>query len=224
MSDSPPRLLLVAHGTRSAAGSLTTQRIAAAVAAARPELRVDLCFLDVAQPDLATALAAEPELPTVVVPVLLSTGYHVERDIPNTVADFAQVTVARHLGPHHLLARALVDRLGEAGGRAGVDTVLVGAGSTRPAAAVELDEAGRLLAEQLGADVLVRTMSDDLASLGATRPVSAQVATYLLAEGQFTTALQEAFADAVVAAPLGTHPAVIELILLRYDTTAAPPD
>ena len=222
MSHSPPRLLLVAHGTRSAAGSLTTHRLATAVSAARPELRVDLCYLDVAEPSLPAALAAAPELPTVVVPVLLSTGYHVERDIPSAVANFPNATVARHLGPHHLLTRALADRLSEAGGRPGVATVLVGAGSTLPSAAAELGEAGRLLAEHLDAEVVVCTMADDLASVRATSSTPRQVATYLLAEGRFTEDLQNAFTDELVAAPIGTHAALVELILLRYDTSSAP--
>jgi sirohydrochlorin ferrochelatase len=44
------------------------------------------------------------------------------------------------------------------------------------------------------------------------------VATYLLAEGQFTQTLRAAVAGrAMVAAALGVHPAVVELILARYD-------
>src|SRR5690242_20109424 len=111
MPDSqPPRLLVVAHGTRSAAGSATTSEVVAAVARARPGLQVDLCFLDVVQPTLTQALDATAAT-TVVVPLLLSTGYHVRQDIPAAVSGRAQVRVARHLGPHPLLADALADRL-----------------------------------------------------------------------------------------------------------------
>ena len=220
MSDSPPRLLLVAHGTRSAAGSLTSRRIADAVAAARPELQVDLCFLDVAEPSLDAWLAVAPAVPTVLVPVLLSTGYHVEHDIPTAVASYPHVAIARHLGPSRLLANALLDRLVDAGGRTGVATLMVGAGSTLPSARAELAEAARLLGEQLQAEVLVRTIADDLAELA--REPTPQVATYLLAEGQFTGELQKAFPDRAVGAPIGTHPALIELILQRYDASAAP--
>ena len=99
-------------------------------------------------------------------------------------------------------------------------TLMVGAGSTLPSARAELAEAARLLGEQLRAEVLVRTIADDLAELA--REPTPQVATYLLAEGQFTGELQKALPDRPVAARIGTHPALIELILQRYDASAAP--
>jgi hypothetical protein len=44
------------------------------------------------------------------------------------------------------------------------------------------------------------------------------VAVYLLAEGTFLGALGEAVGDrGVVAAPLGVHPLLIELVLNRFD-------
>src|SRR4051812_9619976 len=101
----PARLLAVAHGTASPDGAATTARLLDAVRAARPDVAVDLCFLDVATPLLADAL---DERPTVVVPVLLSTGYHVQTDIPATTAARPNVRVARHLGPDALLVDALL--------------------------------------------------------------------------------------------------------------------
>ena len=41
------------------------------------------------------------------------------------------------------------------------------------------------------------------------------MATYLLAEGRFHRALHSTGAD-VVAAPIGDHPALAELVALRY--------
>ncbi len=108
------RLLVVAHGTASAAGSATTARLVAAIAAARPQTAVEVCFLDVAAPRLRDAL---DDRPTVVVPLLLSTGYHVQTDIPQAVAGRAHIRVAAHLGPDPLLADALADRLGGSRGR-----------------------------------------------------------------------------------------------------------
>src|SRR4051812_47031522 len=112
MHDIAPRLLVVAHGTASVAGAATTARLVDAVRAVRPPVEADLCFLDVASPRLSETLAAMDERPTVVVPLLLSTGYHVQADIPSIVAPHLAVRVARHLGPHPLLVEALVDRLG----------------------------------------------------------------------------------------------------------------
>lgn len=212
-----PALLVVAHGTRSPAGSATTAQLVAAVAAARPGITVGLCFLDVAAPSLPDTLA-RISTPTVVVPLLLSTGYHVLTDIPAAVAGRPEVRVARHLGPDPLLVEALVDRLAAARAGEPCSTVLVGAGSSRAEAAAELAATGALLAARVGRPVPVLTMADDLRTGLAAQPGPVEVATYLLAEGQFVTTLRAA-ADgiATVAEPIGVHPALVELVWARYD-------
>jgi len=221
MSDSqPPRLLVVAHGTRSEAGSATTFDLVSAIARARPGIQVDLCFLDVATPTLADALHATTQ-PTVAVPLLLSTGYHVLHDIPAAVAGHSNIRVARHLGPHPLLADALADRLTEMSSDAR-STVLVGAGSSRPEAGAELSEAAALLAERIGRPVSAATMADDLEAAFAALPAPVAVATYLLAPGAFLDDLHAAARNrALVSAPIGVHRALVELVLLRYDEAAA---
>jgi sirohydrochlorin ferrochelatase len=210
-----PRLLAVAHGTASAAGSATTTRLFDAVRAARPEVPARLCFLVVVRPRLPDVLDATP---SVVVPLLLSTGYHVQADIPAAVAPFPATRVARHLGPHPLLVDVLADRLADRltdPGEARV--VLVGAGSRQAGAAAELAETGRLLGERLGVEVPVLTLAEDLrAAFAPLAPV--RVATYLLAEGQFVDTLRTAAAGlGTVADPLGVHPALVRLVWARYD-------
>jgi len=212
MLEGAPRLLLVAHGTASAAGSATSARLMAAVRTARPSIDVDLCFLDVVDPRLPDVL---DDRPTVLVPVLLSTGYHVQTDIPAAVAPYPATRVARHLGPDDRLVTVLLDRLGPI--PPAVRVTLVGAGSSRPEARAELDETGRRLATRLGRDVPVLTMADDLrTAFAALAPV--HVATYLLAEGQFVDTLRAA-ADGLggVAPPLGVHPELVQLVWDRYD-------
>jgi len=222
--DDAHRLLLVAHGTASAAGAATTARVLEAVRAARPSVTVELAFLDVVQPRLPDALDHRP---TVVVPLLLSTGYHVQTDIPAAVAPYPATRVARHLGPHDRLVTVLLDRLGPV--PAGTRVALVGAGSRRVEARAELDETGRRLAALLGRDVTVLTMSDDLpARLRALAaepadeppadPTPLAVATYLLAEGQFVDTLHAA-AEGLgrVAPPLGVHRDLVALVWDRYD-------
>jgi sirohydrochlorin ferrochelatase len=213
MSSALPRLLVVAHGTASPDGSATTARLVDAIRTARPQIAVDLCFLDVVTPRLPDAL---DERPTVLVPLLLSTGYHVQSDIPAAIAPYPNVRVARHLGPHPLLVDALVDRLGPIA--AGESAALVGAGSSRPEAADELAETGRLLAARLDRPVLVRTLGDDVRSALEALAQPVRVATYLLAEGQFVTSLREAASGlGTVAPPLGVHPALVRLVWERYD-------
>jgi sirohydrochlorin ferrochelatase len=210
------RLLVVAHGTASPAGSATTAKLVEAIRAARPGHLVELCFLDVVSPRLPDVL---DDRPTVVVPLLLSTGYHVQSDIPAAVAPYPKVRTARHLGPHPLLVTALADRLGAVAPQDSI--VLVGAGSSRPEAADELAATGRLLAVSLDRPVRVCTLGEDVrATLAATtQPV--RVATYLLAEGQFVTTLRAAAAGlASVADPIGVHAALVELVWHRYDEAA----
>jgi sirohydrochlorin ferrochelatase len=211
-----PRLLVVAHGTASADGSATTARLVEAIKSARPTTSVDLGFLDVVAPRLPDVL---DERPTVVVPLLLSTGYHVQSDIPAAAAAYTQVRVARHLGPHPLLADALVDRLGPLA--PGGSVALVGAGSSRPEAADEIAEMGRLLAARLSRGVPVLTLADDVRGTLATLPAPVRVATYLLAEGQFVSSLQHAAEGLAAAAePIGVHPALVRLVWQRYDDAA----
>ena len=212
-------LLIAAHGTRSPAGAATTAALAEAVAAARPHVPVSLCFLDVAEPSLAAALDSQSG-PVVVVPLLLSAGYHVTTDIPAVVAAREHVRVAEHLGPDPAIITALADRLGEAGGGAGsADPVLLAAiASSRSSARSEVDQAAAALAERLGRAVRVLGLGED--DLGAV-PAFASVATYLLAEGGFLDQLRASAPGATIAAPIGVHPAVVSLTWTRYDEVSA---
>jgi sirohydrochlorin ferrochelatase len=218
MNDTP-RLLVVAHGTASPVGSRTTARLVDAVRADRPDVAVELCFLDVVEPRLADAL---DQRPTVVVPLLLSTGYHVQTDIPAAVAERPGMRVARHLGPDPLLVDVLVDRL-PAG--SGGSVALAGAGSSRPEAAEELAQVGELLGRRLGSPIRVVTLGTDVRAALAQLSPPVRVATYLLAEGGFVRSLRTA-ADgiAAVAEPLGVHPALVRLVWQRYDEAAGARD
>jgi sirohydrochlorin ferrochelatase len=211
----PPRLLVVAHGTAVAAGTATTGALVAAIAAVRPDVPVSLCYLDVAAPSLPDALAAIAG-PTVLVPLLLSTGYHVETDIAAAAAASPEVVVARHLGPDPLLTDALADRLPLPPERGAV--ALVGTGSSRPGAARERARAGALLAARIGLPVHTLGMGGDVRGALAALPQPLSVAAYLLAPGRFLDLLRGA-ADGIapVGEPIGLHPALVDLVWHRYD-------
>jgi sirohydrochlorin ferrochelatase len=218
----PECLVVVAHGTASPAGRATTEQLVAAVRAARPGVDVELCFLDVIAPRLPDTLVGLGGRPGVVVPLLLSTGYHVQSDIPAAVARHPHVRVARHLGPHPLLARALADRVSDLAGPAN-SLILAGAGSTRADAAIELQEAARLLAAHTGRPVTTATVGEGLRPALAAARGPVHVATYLLAEGRFAAMLRAAAVEVgstSVAEPLGTHPALVDLVWQRYDEAA----
>jgi sirohydrochlorin ferrochelatase len=226
MDDQPmAELLLVAHGTRSAAGSATTSRLVDAIGDLRRDVSVRLCFLDVARPSLAEALA-QTRAPTVLVPLLLSTGYHTVTDIPRAVAGRSDVQIAAHLGPDGLLVDVLVDRLAAVRSGGPADrTILVGAGSSHAEAVTELARTADLLAARLDRRVDVLTMASDLPAEFAAASGRVEVATYLLAEGQFVDTLRSAAQKGgsaaqervSIAEPLGVHPALVSLVWARYD-------
>lgn len=215
-----PTLLAAVHGTRSPLGQATTEALISRVRDVRPGLAVDLCYLDVLEPRLASRLAAVAG-PVVVVPGLLSAGYHVHDDIPSVAAGRAKV--ARHLGPDRVLSKVLAARLAAAGGDA--DTVaLVASPSTRSSAQRDRTAAAADLAAVLGRPVHALTVGASLADALATLPGRVAVATYLLSEGRFFDTLRAAASEAgavAVAAPLGAHPAIAELIVARYDEALA---
>lgn len=215
-----PRLLVAAHGTASAAGSATTAALVAAVADALPGVAVSACFLDVVGPSLAEALAAAPG-PAVVVPLLLSTGYHVQTDIPAAVAAQPGARVAAHLGPDPLVVSALAERLAvaTASGPPAASVALVGVGSSRPQARPELETAARRLGARLGRAVTALTLVEDVPARLAALAPPVVVAPYLLAEGVFFDRLQAAaHRVATVAAPIGAHPHLVTLVGARYST------
>jgi sirohydrochlorin ferrochelatase len=212
----------VAHGTRNPAGVNTVSQIADAMCTARADLEVRLSWVELVEPDVPTALAAVPPgRRVVVVPLLLSTGYHDGVDIPAAIrATRPDAVQAAALGPDPLLARALADRLAEAGRRAGDAVVLAAAGSSDPDAVAAVHTQAELLAAELDAPVTavlgVMVSPDVRTAVAAARPGRVAIAPYLLAPGFFTDQLDAAGAD-LVAAPLGAHPAVVALALRRYD-------
>lgn len=96
-SDSVPvshSLVLFAHGARDPAWAAPFQRLQTMTQAAMPQVRVELAFLELMQPDLpilAAQLAAEGIERITIVPVFLGQGGHVRRDLPRLV-DALRVT------------------------------------------------------------------------------------------------------------------------------------
>lgn len=218
------RLLTVAHGTRTAAGNTVAVEITAA-AAVQMGCAATTSYVELCDPLFADVVAAAGE-PTVVVPLLLSTGYHLRKDLPDAVdaADRADlVRLGGSLGPDPLLASAQVDRLREAGATPGQPVVLVAAGSSDPLATTDLEEAAHLLGQAWGAPVRLATMS----GLG-TRPQHVvrdgdAVSPYLLATGHFHRKARHVSLTAgasVVADVIGAHPRVVDLVVQRAQELA----
>jgi sirohydrochlorin ferrochelatase len=227
---SAPALVTVAHGTRVAVGN----RVAAAItakASRRLAVPAQGSYVELCDPGLG-AVMRTLEQPAVVVPLLLSTGFHVRADIP-AAASLAgtHVQVARPLGPHPLLAEVMCLRLRGAGARVGDPVVLVAAGSRDPDAAIDLASAARMLQSRWGAPVRVATVSGDgpcVTDAVAQSRVGGRVAAvpYLLAPGHFSRRARQLATSAgatTVADVLGPHPLVVELVVRRYRALAARP-
>ena len=251
----------VAHGTRDPAGIHSVLQILDAVRTRCPDLDIRLAYIELVDPAVPAALGDIPAgSAAVVVPLLLSSGYHDRVDLPAAIRAARPGTAhAAVLGPDPLLAVALADRLEEAGWRPGDAVVLAGAGSSDPDAVRSVhDQAALLGAELLGrtdsrtarvrpgsTGAGVRTPAADAgarpagngvavtvgfgsaaqpavaAAVAAARAAGAQrvaIAPYLLAPGFFADRLADAGAD-LVAAPLGAHPAVVDLLLFRAGST-----
>jgi len=210
----PPVLLAVAHGTRSAAGQAQIRDLVDRVACRRPDLDVRLAYVDVQQPRVGAAIRG---LDAVVVPLLLSSGYHVRVDIAEAVAANNAVATAP-LGPDPALVRSLESRI------TGADAVvLAAAGSSDPSWRADIATvAGRLGAQVAYASGTESRVPDVVARLRAQGARRITIAAYLLAEGLFYSSLHRAGAD-VVTPPLCADPAVEDLVLARYqDLTMAP--
>src|SRR3954453_19994541 len=96
-----PVLVPCAHGTRSPTGRRLIAELALAARDLRPGLVTTAAFVDVQPPtvvDVVAELAAEGR-PAVVVPLLLSGGYHVHVDIAGAVAASPGAVAAVPLGP-----------------------------------------------------------------------------------------------------------------------------
>jgi sirohydrochlorin ferrochelatase len=221
---SRPALLAVAHGSRNPAAADVIRGLAGQVRRLAPMLDVRVAFIGHAAPSLPDELGAAGS-GTVIVPLLLSSGYHLAADIAGA-ADFAGAQVADPLGPDELLLTALTARLAEAGVPAGTPVVLAAAGSSDPAAADGVRRQADLLAAELDVPVLAAfgTVAQPTVTAAVTelrartgRPVA--IASYLLAPGVFQDQLAVCGADWVTE-PLGGHPAVAGLVIDRYRTAS----
>jgi len=226
-------LIACSHGTRFAAGRDTVAGIVAQIAALLPDVTVLPAFVDVEEPAVADVVAdavgRDSGRGAVVVPLLLSRGFHTGVDIVAAVAPHPTVAASAPLGPHPLLADVLVDRLAEvladavgAGWQSGDHVVLAASGSSRPVAGDDVEQMRALLAERIPVPVTVGyaagarpRIADAITAardVGATRVIAAS---YVLAPGFFADLVASAGAD-LVSAPLGDDPRIAQVAAERF--------
>lgn len=229
---STPVLVGCAHGTRDGAGRRAIARLLLAVRAARPGLPVQAAYVDVQPPAVADVVASvlASGRRAVVVPLLLSAGYHVHVDIASAVASSAgRASATGALGPDLRLIDLLATRLEQAGWAPDDAVVLAAAGSSDARAARDVEVTRRGLAARRPGPVLTAFTSsaepsvpEAVAALRAAGSPRVAVAAYLLGPGHLHDRLAPAGAD-LVTAPLLAGPVddrLVSLVLERYDAAA----
>ncbi|MEH0827722.1 MULTISPECIES: uroporphyrinogen-III C-methyltransferase [unclassified Micromonospora] len=198
-------LVIVGHGTRSAAGvdqfTALVDRVRRRAAGRVGD--VEGGFIELSRPpltDAVGALAGRGHRSLVALPLVLTAAGHGKGDIPAAMAREQErhpgltYRYGRPLGPHPLLHTALEERIDAALGaddRAGTWVALIGRGSTDPDANAEVAKVARLLWEGRGyagvepgfislAEPSVPAVLERLRRLGARRIV---VAPYFLFAG-----------------------------------------
>ena len=223
-----PVLVACAHGTRNPAGRRLIAELTLAARRLRPGLVTTAAFVDVQPPTVADVVAelSAAGRAAVVVPLLLSGGYHVHVDIARAVAGAPGAVAARPLGPDERLAGVLHDRLLAAGADPadpGTAVVLAAAGSSDPRSVADVERTAAVLQRSWTGPVTTGygsaaqpTVPDAVAVARQTGARHVVVAAYLLAPGHFADKLAGAGADAVTA-PLLPDDRIAEVLLDRYD-------
>jgi sirohydrochlorin ferrochelatase len=221
-------LVACAHGTRNPTGRRLIAELALAARALRPGLTTTAAFVDVQPPtvvDVVAELTAHGR-PAVVVPLLLSGGYHVHVDIAGAVAGAPGTVAARPLGPDPRLVEVLHDRLVSAGADPRdplTAVVLAAAGSSDVRAVADVESTADLLQRTWAGPVTTGygsaaspTVPDAVAAARRKGAERVAVASYLLAPGHFHDKLSGAGAD-LVTAPLLPDDRIAAVLLDRYD-------
>jgi cobalt/nickel transport system ATP-binding protein len=240
-----PSLLIVGHGSRSPAGVAEYWDLARVVTDEAPGLGVGCGFIELASPDLDTAidrLVDGGATSVVAAPLILLGAGHLKDDGPEALHrgrhrhQAVQFAYARHLGIHPLVLAVAEDRIRAAVGDddpAATAVVVVGRGSSDPDANADLYKVARLLWDSRGLGMVepafvslaapgVPAALDRCLALGAGRIV---VVPYFLFTGVLVERIRaqtEAWASAhpsidVRSGPhLGADPRVARLLLERY--------
>jgi sirohydrochlorin ferrochelatase len=165
-----PVLLAASHGTASSSGQQAVDALVAEVATRMPGTEVASAYVDVQAPDVPSALARiAPERPVIIVPLLLSAGYHVHVDLAQAAARRAGSRVAAPLGPDPRLADLLAHRVRSAQAVLPQTVILAAAGSSDPRAIEDCRTMANALSERLRHPVAAAFLSSGTPSLEEAR-------------------------------------------------------
>jgi len=240
-----PTLIACSHGTDNPHGREVVSSLVAQTQRLLPAVDVIETYVDVQFPQVNEVLAQVPAgQSAVVVPLLLSGGYHVHHDIAMAVATRnntgSETRQGATLGPHPLLAQVLRDRITESGGRGASAVVLVAAGSSDDRAQVDVERQADLLRQVVDAPVRIAYLSATTPSVPEVlselhdqlhgqpqEAASIAIASYLLAPGFFQRKLHREVEEWLnsnpgthlnisVSEPLGADPRIVQIIVAAY--------
>jgi cobalt/nickel transport system ATP-binding protein len=245
-----PALLLVGHGSRSAEGVAEYWQLAAAVRDQAPDLAVGCGFIELAQPDLDTAiddLVERGASSVVAVPLVLLGAGHLKNDGPAALHrgrrrhPHVRFEYARDLGIHPNVLAVAEDRVRSAitdDEAEATAVVLVGRGSSDPDANADLHKVARLLWDSRHLAMVepafvslarpsVAGALDRVQRLGATRVV---VVPYFLFTGVLVDRIRAQSSEWAAAHPdvevrhgpyLGADERIARLVLERHAESLA---
>ncbi|WP_238653191.1 precorrin-3B C(17)-methyltransferase [Paenibacillus piscarius] len=116
-------VLLVGHGSRVPAGNEELLRFTGQLAARRPELKMETCFIELASPSILGGIAkcvADGATQIYIVPIILFAAGHSKLDIPMAIDEAkrnypgVEFIYGRPLGVQPRAVELLLDRIGEA--------------------------------------------------------------------------------------------------------------
>ncbi len=234
-----PTLVLAVPGSASAASDGVAEEIAAAARLSCQGADVQVAYLEGRERRLDDALADLASGPwlalAVVVPLLAGPHPRADAALAQAIGSAtADVVVAEHLGPHPLLAEALHARLAQVGlareSRArglsistAANGVLVladrGDDAVRAAGVAAVLLAGRLAAPAVHASIDdphgIASGVERLRAMGASRVAIAPCVLGPESDPRELDAVSAAI-GALTAPPLGAHPAIGQLVSMRY--------
>jgi sirohydrochlorin ferrochelatase len=234
-----PTLLIAVPGTAGPGSETIGEQVAAAARVSCQGADVQVAFLEGTEHRLDEALAALADGPwpalAVVVPLLAGPHPRSDLALQRLVAGAdGQVVVAEHLGPHPLLAEALHSRLAEVGlaresrvRGLSISTVANGVlvladrgdDAVRAAGVAAVLLAGRLAAPAVHASIDdpqgIASAAERLQAMGASRVAIAPCVIGPETDPRELDAVSAAI-GALAAPPLGAHPAIGQLVAMRY--------
>lgn len=215
-------LIACAHGTRYDEGREVVRALLDVLRDSAPaDVEVLEAYVDVHAP-FVTDVVAEARARTsdiVIVPLLLSTGYHTEVDLVEAAEG---LPIAPALGPHPLLAEILLDRVRAVGAAEGDTIVLAAAGSTRPGAVVDVERVAAMMADAGAPGPIVTAYAaasepriPDAVAAARAEGARTVAASYVLAPGHFSRVIEKADAD-LTSAPIGADPRLATIVWERW--------